>query len=104
MLPSGAYRVRVYAGLDPLTGKRNYLTEVVPPGPKAASERKRQCPAGDSSSGVSRWDRTETVAGEKPEGAATNVTDPAVVFVLTGVGATIGRRSSASAITASFKL
>jgi integrase len=35
-LPSGSYRVRVYAGLDPLTKKRHYLTEVVPAGPKAA--------------------------------------------------------------------
>jgi integrase len=41
LLPSGAYRVRVYAGLDPLTGKRNYLTEVVPPGAKAASEAEK---------------------------------------------------------------
>jgi integrase len=41
LLPSGAYRVRVYAGLDPLTGKRNYLTEVVPSGPKAASEAEK---------------------------------------------------------------
>ncbi len=29
-LPSGSLRVRVYAGVDPLTGKRNYLTELVP--------------------------------------------------------------------------
>jgi hypothetical protein len=37
-LPSGALRVRVYAGLDPLTRRRNYLIEVIPPGPTAARE------------------------------------------------------------------
>jgi len=35
-LPSGALRVRVYAGIDPVTKKRHLLTEVIPPGPKAA--------------------------------------------------------------------
>jgi integrase len=40
-LPSGACRVRVYAGVDPLTGKRNYLTEVVPAGPGAAKEAEK---------------------------------------------------------------
>jgi hypothetical protein len=35
-LPSGALRVRVYAGEDPLTGKRHSLIEIIPPGPKAA--------------------------------------------------------------------
>ncbi len=28
-------RVRVYAGLDPLTGKRHTLVEAVPAGPRA---------------------------------------------------------------------
>jgi integrase len=37
-LPSGALRVRVYAGQDRLTKKRNYLTEVVPAGPNAEDE------------------------------------------------------------------
>jgi len=37
-LPSGSLRARVYAGLDPVTKKRHYLTEVIPPGPKAAKE------------------------------------------------------------------
>src|SRR6195952_1502746 len=40
-LPSGALRVRVYAGTDPLTGKRLYLTETVPAGPRAAKEAER---------------------------------------------------------------
>lgn len=34
-LPSGALRVRVYAGIDPGTKRRRYLTEVVPAGPMA---------------------------------------------------------------------
>jgi integrase len=37
-LPSGALRVRVYAGKDPLTGRRHDLIEVVPAGPKAAAQ------------------------------------------------------------------
>ena len=37
-LRSGALRVRVYAGVDPFTGKRHYLTEVVPAGPRAEAE------------------------------------------------------------------
>jgi integrase len=34
-LPSGALRVRVYAGTDPITKRRHDLVEVIPPGPKA---------------------------------------------------------------------
>ena len=41
LLPSGAYRVRVYAGSDPITGKRHDLTELVPPGPRAAAEAEK---------------------------------------------------------------
>jgi len=37
----GALRVRVYAGVDPLSGKRHYLTETVPAGPKAAKEAEK---------------------------------------------------------------
>jgi integrase len=40
-LPSGSLRVKVYAGYDPLTGRRHYLTEIVPAGPKAAAEADR---------------------------------------------------------------
>jgi integrase len=36
-LPSGALRVRVYAGADPVTGRRHDLVEVIPAGPKAAT-------------------------------------------------------------------
>jgi integrase len=34
-LPSGSLRVKVYAGLDPVSGRRHFLTEVVPAGPQA---------------------------------------------------------------------
>src|SRR4051812_3633396 len=34
-LPSGALRVRVYGGVDPLTRRRHTLTETIPAGPKA---------------------------------------------------------------------
>ena len=37
-LPSGALRVSVYAGIGPVTHRRHYLKEVVPPGPKAARQ------------------------------------------------------------------
>jgi hypothetical protein len=33
--PSGALRVRVYGGVDPLTGKARYLVETIPKGPYA---------------------------------------------------------------------
>ena len=39
--PSGACRVRVYAGADPLTGRRHDLIEVVPPGPTAAADAEK---------------------------------------------------------------
>lgn len=34
-LPSGALRVKVYAGIDPVTKRRHYLTETIPAGPTA---------------------------------------------------------------------
>jgi len=34
-LPSGSLRVVVYAGLNPVTKQRHYLTEVIPAGPRA---------------------------------------------------------------------
>ena len=37
-LPSGSLRVRVYAGVDPISKKPLYLTETVPPGPRQARE------------------------------------------------------------------
>ncbi|KAA1011549.1 tyrosine-type recombinase/integrase [Pseudonocardia sp. EV170527-09] len=41
VLPSGSFRVRVYAGVDPLSGKRHYLRETVPAGPNAAKEAEK---------------------------------------------------------------
>jgi integrase len=40
-LPSGSLRVRVYAGVDPLTKQPNYLRETIPPGPKAEALAER---------------------------------------------------------------
>ncbi len=40
-LPSGSCRVRVYAGVDPISDKRHYLTEVAPPGPRAAKDAEK---------------------------------------------------------------
>jgi integrase len=40
-LPSGALRVRVYAGMDPIWKRRMYLSEVVPPGPRAGDRAER---------------------------------------------------------------
>jgi integrase len=42
-LPSGNLRVKVYAGIDPVSRKKHFLTEIVPAGPQAkrAAERAR---------------------------------------------------------------
>jgi integrase len=40
-LPSGSLRVKVYAGIDPVTKKRHYLTETIPPGAQAQREAER---------------------------------------------------------------
>ena len=40
-LPSGALRVRVSAGVDPISKRRLYLTELVPAGPKAGNVAER---------------------------------------------------------------
>jgi hypothetical protein len=37
-LPSGALRVRVYAGTDPVTKRRHDLLKIIPAGPSAAAE------------------------------------------------------------------
>lgn len=39
-LRKGTLRVRVYAGIDPVTKKRHNLVEFIPPGPKAAAQAK----------------------------------------------------------------
>src|SRR6185437_13619851 len=38
VLPSGALRVRLYAGQDPLTKKRHTLTKTIPAGPGAQKQ------------------------------------------------------------------
>jgi integrase len=40
-LPSGSLRVQVYAGRDPVSKKRHYLTETVPAGPTARKDAER---------------------------------------------------------------
>lgn len=40
-LPSGSLRVRVYAGIDPVSKRRHYLTETIPAGPNAAQRPAR---------------------------------------------------------------
>lgn len=40
-LPSGSLRVSVYAGIDPVSKKRNYLVETVPAGTTAARDAER---------------------------------------------------------------
>lgn len=40
-LPSGSLRVSVYAGIDPVTKRRHYLREVVPPGPTAWADAEK---------------------------------------------------------------
>jgi integrase len=40
-LPSGSLRVRVYAGIDPVTKKKHHLTEVIPAGPRAARDAEK---------------------------------------------------------------
>jgi hypothetical protein len=40
-LPSGSLRVRICAGIDPVSKKRHDLTETIPPGPRAAAEAEK---------------------------------------------------------------
>jgi integrase len=40
-LPSGSLRVRVHAGVDPVTGKRHDLVEIIPAGPEAANHAEK---------------------------------------------------------------
>ena len=40
-LPSGSLRVSLFAGRDPVTGRRLYLRELIPPGPCAAREAEK---------------------------------------------------------------
>src|SRR5918993_1736247 len=40
-LPSGSLRVKVYAGIDPVSKKRLYLDETIPAGPGAAKQAEK---------------------------------------------------------------
>lgn len=40
-LPSGAFRVRVYAAVDPISKRRLYLSEIVPAGPRAGDQAEK---------------------------------------------------------------
>jgi len=40
-LPSGSLRVKVYAGVDPVTKRRHYLHETIPAGPTAQREAEK---------------------------------------------------------------
>lgn len=40
-LPSGSLRVSLFAGRDPVTGRRLYLRELIPPGPRAARDAEK---------------------------------------------------------------
>ena len=42
-LPSGALRVRVYAGLDPVSKRRHYLSEIIDAGPGADRRAHERC-------------------------------------------------------------
>jgi hypothetical protein len=41
VLPSGSLRVKVYAGIDPVTGREHYLRKVISAGPNAAKEAEK---------------------------------------------------------------
>ncbi|USX49462.1 tyrosine-type recombinase/integrase [Lentzea sp. HUAS12] len=40
-LPSGSLRVKVYAGIDPISGRRHYIYETIPAGPDAAKKAEK---------------------------------------------------------------
>jgi integrase len=41
-LPSGSLRIRVYAGIDPVSKRKHYLTKTIPAGPTAAREAEQE--------------------------------------------------------------
>ena len=72
-LPSGALRVRVYAGIDPVSKQQHYLNEIVPAGPRVSSVSR---PANTSRrfAGIgAAWTRSRTWSmtkvGQRPRGA-----------------------------------
>lgn len=63
-LRSGALRVKVYAGIDPLSGKRHYLRETVPAGPKAEKEAQKVLTRLVNEVNESRNPRTNATVGQ----------------------------------------
>ncbi|MBB3052423.1 hypothetical protein FHS23_003457 [Prauserella isguenensis] len=63
-LSSGALRVKVYAGIDPLSGKRHYLRETVPAGPKADKEAQKVLTRLVNEVNESRNPRTNATVGQ----------------------------------------
>jgi len=69
-LPSGSLRVRVYAGLDPVSKKRRYLAETVPAGPEAEAEAELARDRLLSEAAERRAQRTEDAADQGDESGA----------------------------------
>ena len=63
-LPSGALRVRVYAGMDPISKQRMYLSEVVPAGPRAGDQAERVRTRMQSQVDERRNPRTRATVGQ----------------------------------------
>ncbi|MFD0200419.1 MULTISPECIES: LacI family DNA-binding transcriptional regulator [Saccharothrix] len=90
-LPSGSLRVRVYAGVDPGSGKRRYLTETVPAGPgadrKAEAVRTRLLDEVDALRNPRAEERPAEVPGTRQRGRRRGELTVAAVARLAGVSA-----------------
>jgi LacI family xylobiose transport system transcriptional regulator len=90
-LPSGSLRVRVYAGVDPGSGKRRYLTETVPAGPAADREaeavRTRLLDEVDALRNPQSEERPDALASVRPRGRRRGELTVATVARLAGVSA-----------------
>ncbi len=90
-LPSGSLRVRVYAGVDPGSGKRRYLTETVPAGPAADREaeavRTRLLDEVDALRNPRVAERPDALPQARPRGRRRGELTVAAVARLAGVSA-----------------
>ncbi|WP_212992787.1 LacI family DNA-binding transcriptional regulator [Actinoplanes auranticolor] len=107
-LPSGSLRVRVYAGIDPVSKKRQYLVETVPAGADAADEadkvRVRLLREVAESRG-SRRRRPQPPDTGAPEHPVTPISTSATVASrATADGAKPGRRRGALTVAAIARL
>jgi hypothetical protein len=68
-LPSGKFRVRVYSGVDPLTGREHYLREIVDT--SAEAERSRRPSGGISSPSTTTTTTTTTTPRALPSSRPT---------------------------------